>query len=637
FGTASGEQRERFIVLSRLLKLAGHARYWMMQPQEVVLLLAQILYPSNRLGEGPELVYCHTATALMMSAAGQGRISKRAGRRAIEIARRLEDPALESYARMNRAIALNVLGDVLDSEREMREVLSANAGWLDHGEYTQGIADISWNLQLRGYAKEAKRWVDRGLTSERQAEHQQGQIFMPSRAAICLVTRGMVDAARRYLRQASRIAEAAPGDTYRQGNYLSHLAFFHLEQGHLDDASVAVDSYRQLALIPKRTPFHMRNMYVFQAYLRLFEAERAGHVTDQLRLARSELASVCSSGHPVLNAHLQVISGGESRLADEEDAALDALESALRLAHRADAPWPAFEAQVQRAALLRHQGHINSADRLARSAYDEALERGWVLRARRVRRRFSQLAHGSHSMVRNEREIETDEAQLSARSVQLQRHVDALVQVSQVSLSVVDTDSQARAILDEVVSLFGAERAFLFLRTEDPDADELRLFAARNSIRSDLRDASGYSTQVLERVLGLREPVVVSGNEDAIAIGSESAIALNLRSIIAAPLMIRDRLVGTVYLDNRLAKGVFTRDDAETLTAISSHIAIALETSRTAKLELEYKSEREKRALAEALRSLTDHTSPMTHDTQIVMRLLESMQDFVPARRIDCY
>ncbi|MEO0815366.1 MAG: hypothetical protein AAFY60_21075, partial [Myxococcota bacterium] len=50
YGTATGAARERMVVLSRLLKIAGHVNYWTMKPSEMVLVLLRMLHPANRLG-----------------------------------------------------------------------------------------------------------------------------------------------------------------------------------------------------------------------------------------------------------------------------------------------------------------------------------------------------------------------------------------------------------------------------------------------------------------------------------------------------------------------------------------------------------------------------------------------------------
>ena len=52
---------------------------------------------------------------------------------------------------------------------------------------------------------------------------------------------------------------------------------------------------------------------------------------------------------------------------------------------------------------------------------------------------------------------------------------------------------------------------------------------------------------------------MVTGTEEGAAHGSQSAIVHGLRSIMIAQLELDGRLLGVVYLDSRVAKGVFTR------------------------------------------------------------------------------
>ena len=50
-------------------------------------------------------------------------------------------------------------------------------------------------------------------------------------------------------------------------------------------------------------------------------------------------------------------------------------------------------------------------------------------------------------------------------------------------------------------------------------------------------------------------------------------------------MLLRDRLVGVIYLDSQVIKGLFTEDDARILCAIASQLALSLETARLARLE----------------------------------------------------
>jgi class 3 adenylate cyclase len=56
--------------------------------------------------------------------------------------------------------------------------------------------------------------------------------------------------------------------------------------------------------------------------------------------------------------------------------------------------------------------------------------------------------------------------------------------------------------------------------------------------------------------------------------------ALRLRSIICVPLAIKARTIGVVYLDSRVAPGLFSPADPDLLTAFANQAALAIENAR---------------------------------------------------------
>src|SRR5205814_6565073 len=176
-----------------------------------------------------------------------------------------------------------------------------------------------------------------------------------------------------------------------------------------------------------------------------------------------------------------------------------------------------------------------------------------------------------------------------------------------------------RVALDEIVRIFGAERAFLFLRGDfihDAGTDDgLQPYLGREAGGTDLDELTGYGSTLVERVAAEGEPVVVTGSEEGAALGSQSTLVHNLRSFMVAPLKLRGRLLGVIYLDSRAAKGIFTTDDIDILTALTNHVALSLETARAAQLELAVHSARRERDLAETLRAaMTDLTATLEPD-----------------------
>jgi sigma-B regulation protein RsbU (phosphoserine phosphatase) len=89
------------------------------------------------------------------------------------------------------------------------------------------------------------------------------------------------------------------------------------------------------------------------------------------------------------------------------------------------------------------------------------------------------------------------------------------------------------------------------------------------------------SRSVIEKVIESGEPMLINDAQtDPRFQSSASVMKLKLRSILCAPLKVKDKLLGAIYVDNRVRSGIFQNDDLELLAAIAANAAIALENAR---------------------------------------------------------
>ena len=89
-------------------------------------------------------------------------------------------------------------------------------------------------------------------------------------------------------------------------------------------------------------------------------------------------------------------------------------------------------------------------------------------------------------------------------------------------------------------------------------------------------------------------------------------------------------MLGVVYLDSRVAKGIFTRDDVDILLAITNHVAVSLETARAAQLEMAVRAADHQRDVAEMLRASMAELSTILDPDGVVRRLLAMLADTLP-------
>ncbi len=263
---------------------------------------------------------------------------------------------------------------------------------------------------------------------------------------------------------------------------------------------------------------------------------------------------------------------------------------ALAMANRAeavayviDSPEVRFLALLERARSLRALGRTEEARREATLAVTVASEGGWSRRTRAVAEEFDLVRGRSGAAPASA--VGTGSGVAGEHTG---RRLDALLQVAVAAANVLEPSRLATTALDRIVEILGADRAFLFVANDDV----LDVYAARDSEGRDVADATDYSTTLLQRAWFEERALVVTGTEEGAVLGSQSAVFHGLRSILAAPVMLEGRALGVIYLDSRLAKGMFTDDDVGILTAIATQVAAALETARTAQLQVNFEAER---------------------------------------------
>ena len=164
--------------------------------------------------------------------------------------------------------------------------------------------------------------------------------------------------------------------------------------------------------------------------------------------------------------------------------------------------------------------------------------------------------------------------------------LELLYQLSQVFNSSLDLEEVLNLVMDEVILTTNAERGFLVLQEGESKLD----FRAARSIDQNTIAQPEFqiSFGVVQDVLQSGEAVLTSdAQRDERFSGRQSVINLQLRSILCAPLSVKDKILGAVYVDNRLHAGLFTQADLDLLTAIASSAAISIENARLYQVAVE--------------------------------------------------
>lgn len=135
-------------------------------------------------------------------------------------------------------------------------------------------------------------------------------------------------------------------------------------------------------------------------------------------------------------------------------------------------------------------------------------------------------------------------------------------------------------VMDGIIELTGAERAYLMLR--DKSTGELHVAIARNWDRESLSDEEAvFSRSVVRSAFeGGMAIITTNAAADDRFQNVQSIVSNQLRSILCIPLIVRANAVGVLYADNRITSNVFRQDEIPLLTAFGTQAAIAIENAR---------------------------------------------------------
>jgi adenylate cyclase len=159
------------------------------------------------------------------------------------------------------------------------------------------------------------------------------------------------------------------------------------------------------------------------------------------------------------------------------------------------------------------------------------------------------------------------------------RNLRALVVLSGVINSSLDLKVVLHEVIDTLIRLTGAGRAFLMLKGE---GDEMEIVVARNWEGESLDgEQHQFSRTIVDRVEQTGESVLTTNAQADPRFGKQdSIVAYNLLSILCVPLKVKGQLTGVIYADNKIKEGLFTERERSLVSAFANQAAVAVENAR---------------------------------------------------------
>jgi diguanylate cyclase (GGDEF)-like protein len=614
YGTATGRRRDDLAALAAALDAGGYAAAIGLRVADTAVYAMRAMYAVNRLGPCPEYVRVYALIGYVAALARLRGTAERCFGRAARTATGLGDPALDGYVDWVRSCALLFGG--FDDGSMWERAITKHARWFVPAQLLVGHAVLGLRLLFRGYVVQSQAEYERGLSRLADPALVRGTSFSMLGVMVPAVQGRPGDAAAAVADLRAEFP-AGTGTRVQRANMLTAIACATIEQGEFGEPFEAVVAeFRALGLTRRELRSEHKWFYAFQNYGRMAQLRLATDAEKPARIAAArrslrELRSMRAT--PLLHAAYLIGEAALAQLTGDNERAVEFTDKVEPIARRHDAPLVGFEAARIRARALRAMGMSAEAERQARNALSLATQYGWEQRRRQVRTEF-----GLDEGAATNRRTAVDRRADAGRN----RRLEAMQQVGTAAATVLDPRQLARVALDEMLRILGAERALFFLLD---DAGEPVRFAGRSADGGELAETTAYGTTLVRRVAEDGVALVLTGTEQGAALGSRSAVAHGLRSILVAPVQFKGRILGVMYLDSRLARGIFTDDDVEVLTAIASHVAVSLETAQAAQLHLAVRAAQQQQAFAEMLRASLAELSAIHDPAQLLRQLFGTL------------
>jgi adenylate cyclase len=225
----------------------------------------------------------------------------------------------------------------------------------------------------------------------------------------------------------------------------------------------------------------------------------------------------------------------------------------------------------QRSALLRMQSRPPATGAVTESMVSDTL--GSAVSVAGIAQQMQQL------LPQFAASLDDLQAEFTAQAKEHEQ-LAALYNVSRAVNSTLDLAELLNLVMDMIISVTGAERGFLMLVNEE--TRELDFKVARNMDRETISGSSfEISRSIVNKVAKEGTPILTTNaQEDDRFSAQASVVSYSLRSILCVPLMVKGKITGVIYSDNRIKTGLFSPRDRNLLTAFADQAAVAIENAR---------------------------------------------------------
>jgi len=224
-------------------------------------------------------------------------------------------------------------------------------------------------------------------------------------------------------------------------------------------------------------------------------------------------------------------------------------------------------------------------------------------------------------------QLQQQSQRFSGELVQRAERLDAINRIALAVNSSLDLDQILRTAAREIAHIFQIKQTGIIL------FDAASKYGRVAAEFQEVPDTTGARVRIplaknpsMQRVMVTQQPLaIVDARRDPLAAAIRDVVeARNIKSILIIPLIVKDKVIGTIGLDAIDTPRVFTSDEIDLAQAIANQVVIAIENARL------FAAEAQRRREAETLQAAMQAISTSLDLHTILDLILSELRQVVP-------
>ncbi len=342
----------------------------------------------SRLGSHPQAVEWYVWISVIFAVAGLDGMVRRLHAHARALAKSLNDPGTNAQLAAYEALAVDMGGRPVEGEK-MAMLAVENGSRMEISNYLSLIGGATWNVLMRGQARNAQRIVDYGwsrMESTGTSLMARGHTFRSYYGTVFALL-GKPEEGQKHLDSYAEFLNLhAPGDVFRETLLLGHQAFLlHLQGAPDSELEACFKKHEAYGKRPKNHVMSLRHIYLAKAMRRGDQIVAKPNDIALRKDAKALVATLASFGtYPTTVLHRQLLEAKLAWAAGKNPVAL--LDALVNGAQAIEAPWLVIEAMLAKAQYAEATGNAAEARTLQMNLESLAIENGLLGLVNRARR-----------------------------------------------------------------------------------------------------------------------------------------------------------------------------------------------------------------------------------------------------------